>query len=345
MNSEKKLDRSLSVAPMMEWTDRHCRYFLRGFGPDIRLYTEMITAQALLHGDHERLLRHSPAEHPLALQLGGSEPALLARAAGLGAAAGYDEINLNCGCPSERVHSGAFGACLMLEPARVAECVQAMRAAVDVPVTVKLRIGVIEGAGTALRSRLAAFDEASYQRLAAFSEAVVQAGCASLIVHAREAVLGALSPKANREVPPLRAEVVQRLKRDFPRVVIVLNGGLRTLAQAEAALHWCEGVMLGREAYHRPAVLGELQARFGRSDYRPLDAAAMLERMADYAEAEMRRGEPLGAITRHMLGLRAGLPGARAFRRLLSEGARRADAGPELLRRVARRLVEGGLAA
>jgi tRNA-dihydrouridine synthase A len=330
---------------MMEWTDRHCRYFLRGFGPDILLYTEMLTAQALRHGDAARLLRHSAEEHPLALQLGGSEPELLAQAAALGAAAGYDEINLNCGCPSERVQSGAFGACLMLEPARVAECVAAMRAAVRVPVTVKMRIGVVEGAGAATRARLAQFDEGSYQRLAAFTAAVAAAGCEVFIVHAREAVLGGLSPKENREVPPLRPQVAERLKRDFPQLGIVLNGGLRTTAQVEAALRWSDGVMLGREAYHRPAVLGELQQRYGRRDYQPLDAAAMLERMAGYAEAEMRRGEPLAAITRHMLGLRTGLPGARAFRRLLSEGARRADAGPELLRLAGRRLVEGGLAA
>ena len=330
---------------MMEWTDRHCRYFLRGFGPDFLLYTEMITAQALVHGDAARLLRHSPEEHPLALQLGGSEPQLLARAAALGAAAGYDEINLNCGCPSERVQSGAFGACLMLEPARVAECVAAMRAVVRVPVTVKMRIGVVEGSGAATRARLAQFDEASYQRLAAFTAAVAAAGCEVFIVHAREAVLGGLSPKENREVPPLRPEVAERLKRDFPRLGIVLNGGLRTPAQVEAALRWSDGVMLGREAYHRPAVLGELQRRYGRANHRPLDAAAMLERMAAYAEAEMRRGEPLGVITRHMLGLRTGMPGARAFRRLLSEGSRRADAGPELLRLAARRLVEDGLAA
>jgi tRNA-dihydrouridine synthase A len=331
----------VAVAPMMEWTDRHCRYFLRGYGPDILLYTEMITAQALVRGDHERLLRHSPEEHPLALQLGGSDPQLLARAASLGAAAGYDEINLNCGCPSERVHSGAFGACLMLEPALVADCVRAMRAAVSVPVTVKMRIGVIDGGAGAARTRLARYDEPSYQRLAQFTATVADAGCAVFIVHAREAVLGGLSPKDNREVPPLRPDVVQRLKGEFPQLTLVLNGGVRTLAQAEAALAWCEGVMLGREAYHRPAVLGELQQRFGRPGYRALDEAAMLERMASYAEAQMRRGEPLAAITRHMLGLRAGLPGAREFRRRLSEGARLCGAGPELLRLAGRHPLAG----
>jgi tRNA-dihydrouridine synthase A len=333
------LPRRVAVAPMMDWTDRHCRYFLRGFGPDILLYTEMITAQAIVRGDHERLLRFSPEEHPVALQLGGSDPALLARAAALGAAAGYDEINLNCGCPSDRVQSGTFGACLMREPARVAECVRAMRAAVGVPVTVKMRVGVIGEGEAATRARLARFDEQDYQRLAAFTTAVAAAGCGVFIVHARAAVLGGLSPKENREVPPLRPEVARRLKAEFPHLVIVLNGGVRTLAQAEAALEWSDGVMLGREAYHRPAVLAELQQRFGATVSRPLTAAEMLERMARYAEVEMRRGEPLSVITRHLLGLYAGRPGAREFRRLLSEGARAPGATPELLRIAGRRLA------
>jgi len=330
------LQRRVAVAPMMDWTDRHCRYFLRGFGPDILLYTEMITAQAIVRGEHERLLRFSPEEHPVALQLGGSDPELLARAAELGAAAGYDEINLNCGCPSERVQSGTFGACLMLDPGRVADCVRAMRAALNVPVTVKMRIGVIGAGEGATRERVARFDERDYQRLAAFTAEVMAAGCGVFIVHARAAVLGGLSPKENREVPPLRPEVVRRLKGQFHELDIVLNGGVRTLAQAEAALDWCDGVMLGREAYHRPAVLGELQRRFGTTDSRPLTETQMLERMARYAEAEMRRGEPLSVITRHMLGLYAGRPGAREFRRLLSEGARAPGATAELLRMAGR---------
>jgi tRNA-dihydrouridine synthase A len=301
----------------------------------------MIAAQALVRGDQERLLRFSPEERPVALQVGGSDPALLARAAALGAAAGYDEINLNCGCPSDRVHSGTFGACLMRDPARVAECVRAMRAAVEVPVTVKMRIGVIDGGRTdegAGHARLVRFDEADYGALAAFTEAVAAAGCRVFIVHARQAVLGGLSPKENREVPPLRPEIVRRLKADFPQLGIVLNGGVRTPAQAGEALEWCDGVMLGREAYHRPAVLGELQQRFGATAARPLSEPEMLERMARYAEAEMRRGEPLAAITRHMLGLYAGRPGAREFRRLLSEGAHAPGATPELLRTAGRRV-------
>jgi tRNA-dihydrouridine synthase A len=334
----EELNRKLAVAPMMDWTDRHCRYFLRGFGPDILLYTEMITAQALVHGDHARLLRHSPEEHPLALQLGGSDPQLLARAAALGAAAGYDEINLNCGCPSDRVHSGRFGACLMWEPGLVADCVRAMRAAVTVPVTVKMRIGVIDAGESATRDRLAPFDERSFQRLAAFTTQIAAAGCEVFIVHAREAVLGGLSPKENREVPPLRPHVVRRLKDQFPHLGIVLNGGLRTLAQAESALESLEGIMLGREAYHRPAVLAELQQRFGTTPWRQPDELEMLDRMAHYAQAEMLRGEPLSVITRHMLGMYAGRPGAREFRRLLSEGARAPGATPELLRLAGRRM-------
>src|SRR5450755_3942447 len=208
----------ISVAPMMDWTDRHCRFFLRGFSPRVLLYTEMITAAAIVHGDRERLLRYSAAERPLALQLGGSDPALLAAAARAGADSGYDEINLNCGCPSDRVHAGAFGACLMLTPERVAECVRAMRSAVATPVTVKMRIGVLAHSGRG--TDLSRFDETDYQRLRAFTDTVAQAGCSHFIVHARQAVLGGLSPRENREVPPLRFEVVRRLKEEFPRLSI-----------------------------------------------------------------------------------------------------------------------------
>jgi len=238
---------------MMDCTDRHCRFFLRGFSPRVRLYTEMITAAAIVHGDTARLLRFSEEERPLALQLGGSDPVLLARAARAGVDAGYDEINLNCGCPSDRVHAGAFGACLMLEPERVAGCVAAMRAVVDVPVTVKMRIGVLAHSGQ--HAEVAGFTEQDYTRLRDFTATVAQAGCEHFNVHARKAVLGGLSPRENREVPPLRFEVVQRLKREFPRLWIGVNGGLRTAAHSEAALLWADGVMLGREVYHRPAVL------------------------------------------------------------------------------------------
>jgi tRNA-dihydrouridine synthase A len=333
------MDRKVAVAPMMDWTDRHCRYFLRGFATSTLLYTEMITAEALLRGDAARLLRYDPAEHPVALQLGGSEPARLAAAARLGAAAGYAEINLNCGCPSDRVHAGTFGACLMTEPARVAECVAAMRAAVRIPVTVKMRIGVLNGSGPAVRARTELFDEEDALQLYAFTRAVAAAGCEVIVVHARKAVLGGLSPAENREVPPLRYEVVRALKRDFPALTVILNGGLRTVAQVLEALAWCDGVMLGREAYHRPYLLFELhQALQDATAARPTEAS-LLARMAGYADRQTGSGEALSNITRHMLGLLSGRPGARDYRRYLSEGARGRGASAELIRSAALRLA------
>ena len=314
----------------MEWTDRHCRFFLRGFSPRVQLYTEMITAEALLRGDAARLLRFDPREQPLALQLGGSDPSRLAAAARLGAAAGYQEINLNCGCPSDRVHAGAFGACLMAEPARVGECVAAMRAAVAVPVTVKMRIGIL-GGGDGM-SRIGRYEEADFEALQLFTKTVREAGCARVIVHARQAVLGGLSPKENREVPPLRYEVVQRLKLSMPGLPVILNGGLRTVAEIQQSLSWCDGVMLGREAYHRPYLLSDAhQAIFNDGWIRP-SPAALLERMASYADEQLQGGTPLPAIVRHMLGLQTGEPGARQFRQRLSEGARRPGAGARLIR-------------
>lgn len=321
---------------MMDWTDRHCRYFLRGFSPDFLLYTEMITAAAILRGNRERLLAYDAAEHPLALQLGGSEPQDLATAARIGAEFGYDEINLNCGCPSDRVHSGAFGACLMLEPQRVAECVAAMKAAVRIPVTVKMRIGVVAGRGTEARSAIAQYTAADAEALRGFVTAVQAAGAAAIIVHARKAVLGGLSPKQNREVPPLRYEVVRAVKTEFPALSVTLNGGLRQADNVIEALSWCDGVMLGREAYHRPWLLVELHAALSTDKaYRAPERVALLARMADYAARELVRGERLPSLTRHMLGLYAGEPGAREYRRLLSVGARDPQAGADLLRRVA----------
>ena len=323
---------------MMDWTDRHCRYFLRGFSPSALLCTEMITAAAILRGDRERLLEFDPAEHPVALQLGGSEPRELAAAARAGEDAGYDEINLNCGCPSERVASGAFGACLMLEPERVAECVAAMRAAVSVPVTVKMRIGVVAGRGAEANAAIARFDEADFEALHRFVRGIRDAGCQVAIVHARKAVLGGLSPKDNREIPPLRYDVVRRLVQEFPELPVIVNGGFRDVQSVMDALEWCDGVMLGREAYHRPWVLTELHRALHPDDARPSPShEEHLERMARYAERELARGTRLSAITRHMLGLYAGMPGAREYRRLMSEGARSPDADPSLLRRAARR--------
>jgi tRNA-dihydrouridine synthase A len=329
----KNIDRRVSVAPMMDWTDRHCRYFLRGFSPDTLLYTEMITTGAVLRGDRSRLLAYDPGEHPVALQLGGSEPAALAESARIGAELGYDEINLNCGCPSDRVHSGAFGACLMQRPALVAECVAAMRAAVSVPVTVKLRIGVVDAAELPVegmtrresaRAAAARYGPAERAALEGFVAGIVAAGCSAVIVHARKAVLGAWSPRDNREIPPLRYDVVRELKETVRPVPVVLNGGLRTREQVVSELAWADGVMLGREAYHRPMLLAELA---GEQPSR-LD---LLERMTAYAHRELARGERLSSITRHMLGLYSGMPGAKEFRRRLSEGARDAQATADLL--------------
>jgi tRNA-dihydrouridine synthase A len=335
--SSRSIDRRISVAPMMDWTDRHCRYFLRGFAPDTLLYTEMITAAAILRGDRDKLLRFDPEEHPVALQLGGSDPAQLAEAARIGAAAGYDEINLNCGCPSDRVHSGAFGACLMLRPRLVADCVAAMRAAVPVPVTVKLRIGVVDAAELggegmtrreSARAAAARFGAPQQQALEEFVDGIVAAGCEAVIVHARKAVLGAWSPADNREIPPLRYDVVRGIQARIAPLPTVLNGGLRTTAQVVSELAWANGVMLGREAYHRPMLLAELSA--GCAGSLP-NRAALLERMACYARRELSRGERLSWIARHMLGLYAGMPGAKEFRRRLSEGARSPDASADLL--------------
>lgn len=308
----------LSVAPMMEWTDRHDRYFLRLLSRHTRLYTEMVTAAALLHGDAQRLLAFDASEHPLALQLGGSDPLALARAAELGAAAGYDEINLNVGCPSDRVQEGRFGACLMAEPALVADCVAAMRARVTVPVTVKHRLGIDA--------------QDSYEFTHGFIDTVRRAGCDVFVVHARKAILAGLSPKENREIPPLVYENVYRLKRDFPQLTVALNGGVKTLAESEAHLQHVDGVMIGREAYHNPYLLAEADRTLFGDEHAVPSRAEVIEQMIPYIEREMAQGHTLHSITRHMLGLYHGVPGARAFRRVLStEGVKR-GAGIHTLR-------------
>ncbi|MFT3790328.1 MAG: tRNA dihydrouridine(20/20a) synthase DusA [Rudaea sp.] len=306
---------TLCVAPMMDWTDRHCRYFHRLLSPHARLYTEMVTTGAILHGDRARHLDFDAAEHPVALQLGGHEPRELAECARIGAEWGYDEINLNVGCPSDRVQSGRFGACLMREPALVADCVAATRAAVcgrdrDVAVTVKCRIGVDEQD-----------DEEDLHR---FVEAQVGAGLQTLIVHARKAWLHGLSPKENREIPPLNYERVYRLKREFPRLAIVINGGIVDAAAAQAHCAIVDGVMLGRAAWHDPFVLARCEAAlFGTP---PPAREEVLRRLRAYVEARLARGEALSHMARHVLGLYLGLPGARAFRRTLSEGMHRPGA-------------------
>jgi tRNA-dihydrouridine synthase A len=301
MNAEHRL----SIAPMMDRTDRHFRYLARLVAPRARLYTEMITARALLHGDTARLLEFAPAEHPVALQLGGADPAELAAAARLGAEAGYDEINLNVGCPSDRVRSGCFGAALMLEPARVAECVAAMITAVRVPVTVKTRLGVD--------------DCDSYEYLHGFVARLAAAGCRTLIVHARKAWLSGLSPKENREIPPLDYPRVQRLKRDFPELAVVLNGGLASIADCVRELTHVDGVMLGRAAYRDPWLVAELDAALYGAMPATAAPQAALEAFVEYAAREVAAGTPLKSVARHMLGLGAGRPGGRRFRRELGE--------------------------
>jgi len=322
-----RLDRRLSVAPMMAWTDRHCRYFLRLISRRALLYTEMVHAGAILHGPRERLLRFDPAEHPVALQLGGADPAALAEAAKWGERFGYDEINLNLGCPSDRVQRGRFGACLMAEPALVARCIEAMQSAVEVPVTVKTRIGID--------------DQDSYDFLCGFVETVADTGCRTFIVHARKAWLRGLSPKANRELPPLRYDVVQRLKADFPDLEIVLNGGIRTVEGALEPLARLDGVMLGREVYHNPyALLAFERALFDRAGPEPA-RDEIIERLLPYVERELAAGTPLKAISRHILGLFNGVPGARTWRRHLSEAAHREGAGRDVLLDALRRVSAG----
>ena len=302
---------------MMDWTDRHCRFFLRLITRRARLYTEMITAPALVHGDVAHHLDFDPAEHPLALQLGGSDRAQLAHAAGLGERWGYDEINLNCGCPSERVQTGSFGACLMREPALVADCVKAIRDAVTIPVTVKHRIG------------LDADDDYAFVR--DFVGTVANAGCNVFIVHARNAVLKGLSPKENREIPPLRYEVVHRLKHDFTALTIVLNGGLADYDAIETELRVVDGVMLGRVAYHDPYWLAHADWRFFGDERPALSRVDVLRAMARYARAQTARGTPLRAITRHMLGLYHGQSNGRLFRRMLSDPRKLHDSDSRLL--------------
>jgi tRNA-dihydrouridine synthase A len=308
----------IAVAPMMEWTDRHCRFFHRGLTRAALLYTEMLTADAVLRGERARLLGFSAEEHPVALQLGGSEPVKLAEAARIGADFGYDEINLNVGCPSERVQSGTFGACLMRTPELVGECVAAMKQAGAPPVTVKCRLGVDEQDPEEALDRLA--------------DAVLRAGADAIWVHARKAWLQGLSPKENRTVPPLDYERVYRLKARMPGMFVGINGGIQSLAEAEAHLRRIDGVMLGRAAYQRPAILGRVDSMLGAAA-EDADPVAAAERMIRYAEAHCAAGGRLAAITRHMIGLFQGQPGARQWRQILTVDGSRQGAGPEVIGR------------
>ena len=310
---------------MMDWTDRHCRSFHRILTRRTLLYTEMVTTGALIHGPRERLLAFSPGEHPVALQLGGSDPADLARCAVMAEERGYDEVNLNCGCPSDRVQNGRFGACLMAEPELVADCVAAMKAKVRIPVTVKCRIGIDEQD-----------PEASLRR---FVDTVAAAGPEVFVVHARKAWLKGLSPKENRDVPPLDYDLVRRVKAERPHLTIVLNGGVKTLDEAKAHLAWADGVMMGRAAYEHPFLLARVDsALFGAAD--PVASAEeAVAAFLPYVERELAQGAPLIAMTRHILGVFAGRAGARLFRRHLSEQAHKRGAGIEVLREALARVA------
>jgi tRNA-dihydrouridine synthase A len=316
-STQLSAQRRVSVAPMMDYTDRHFRYFLRLMTRHTRLYTEMVTTGAVLRGAQRRLLQFHQAEHTLALQLGGSVPAELAECARIAEDFGYDEVNLNVGCPSDRVQSGRFGACLMMEPGLVAECVAAMRAACSLPVTVKTRIGVDE--------------RDSYAELSAFVRTVAGAGCSVFIVHARKAWLKGLSPKENREIPPLRYDVAGRLKEDFPELVIVVNGGVQTLAAMGAHLQAFDGVMVGREAVANPYLFADVDRRFFDPAAKVLSRAEILRAWRPYLAAQMAEGVPLRRMTRHALGLFQGCSGARQWRRTLSEPGSMPPPGLEVL--------------
>ncbi|WOY02440.1 tRNA dihydrouridine(20/20a) synthase DusA [Dickeya fangzhongdai] len=304
---------------MLDWTDRHCRYFHRLLSHNALLYTEMVTTGAILHGKGD-YLAYSEEEHPLALQLGGSDPAALAQCAALAEQRGYDEVNLNVGCPSDRVQNGRFGACLMAEAQLVADCVKAMRERVDIPVTVKTRIGID--------------DQDSYEFLCDFIRTVSeQGGCDTFIVHARKAWLSGLSPKENREIPPLDYPRVYQLKRDFPSLTLAINGGVKTLAEAQQHLQHVDGVMVGREAYQNPGMLAQVDSElFGAGSIAP-DQADVVRAMYPYIERELSGGASLGHITRHMLGLFQGVPGARQWRRYLSENAHKPGADAAVVER------------
>jgi tRNA-dihydrouridine synthase A len=321
MNSRPRLYSDLipclAIAPMMDWTDRHCRYFHRQLTRQALLYTEMVVADAVIHGPRERLLGFEPSEHPVSLQLGGSEPEKLAKAARIGAEFGYDEINLNVGCPSDRVQSGTFGACLMREPDLVANCVAAMKAVVNVPVTVKCRIGVDE--------------QDEDEALDALADAVFATGCDALWVHARKAWLKGLSPKENRDVPPLNYDRVYRLKQRLPERFIGINGGIASLDEGLAHRAHVDGVMLGRAAYHDPLQLLAVDHLLYGSDHGDADVSAVIAAMAEYAERHIASGGRLSHVTRHMVGLFHGMPGARRFRQILSEEACRPGAGGDVL--------------
>lgn len=319
----------IAVAPMIDWTDRHCRYFFRLFSKRVLLYTEMITTGALLHGDANRWLGFDHSEHPIAIQLGGSNPKELAQCAKLAENVNYDEVNLNVGCPSDRVQSGRFGACLMAEPRLVANCVAEMKSAVKIPVTVKSRIGID--------------DKDSYEELVEFIGTVASAGCDTFIIHARKAWLKGLSPKENREIPPLKYETVHQLKRDFPHLNVIINGGITTLEQAQHQLNYVDGVMIGRAAYQTPNILATIDQLFYDDQQETVSQHEILEQYIYYMERQLSNGIALKHMSRHILGLFHGLPSAKMWRRFLSENMRRDNADCSVIRE-ASQFVKAGFA-
>lgn len=306
----------ISVAPMMDCTDRHNRYFLRIIAPDVLLYTEMMTAQALIYGAYKRLLEFHPAEHPVALQLGGSDSKMLAKCAKIGEEFGYDEINLNVGCPSDRVQSGRFGACLMREPQLVAEGIAAMQTQVNIPVSVKCRIGIDE--------------EDSYEALHGFIKLIARSGCNIFIIHARKAWLSGLSPKENREIPPLRYAIVHQIKKDFPALTIIINGGIKTISDIDEQLPHVDGIMIGRAAYSNPYLLAEIQAKYFPGKIR-LTRHEIIQRLIPYVREQLTNRVKLTSMTRHILGLFQGQRGAASWRRCISQHAHAAGAGVEVI--------------
>ena len=315
------MNRTFCVAPMLDWSDRHCRYFHRLLSKKAVLYTEMVTTGAILRGDAHRYLKFNQEEHPVALQLGGSEPGDMARCARIAQDYGYDEININVGCPSERVQRGAFGACLMAEPGLIADCVKAMRAEVDIPVTVKNRIGID--------------DQDDSAGLQSFVETVATAGCETFIVHARKAWLKGLSPKENRDVPPLQYELVYQLKQEFPQLEIIINGGIDMLEAASAHLEYVDGVMLGRAAYHNPWLLARVDPVFYGCEASLTQRGDVIPLLLDYVKEQQAGGVGLNHISRHVLGLFQGEPGARRWRRYISENAHKPGAGADVLQQAA----------
>jgi tRNA-dihydrouridine synthase A len=319
------LNRRFSIAPMMDWSDRHCRMFWRQLTDNALLYTEMVTTGAIIHAGPERFLQFNDGEHPIALQLGGSDPKDLAHCSKIAEDWAYDEVNLNCGCPSDRVQSGMFGACLMAKPLIVADCIKAMQDACSIPVTVKHRIGID--------------DMESYEELLAFVEPIAATGCSTFIVHARKAWLQGLSPKQNREIPPLEYPMVYRLKKDFPALEIIVNGGITELSECETHLQQVDGVMLGRAAYHNPYLLAEVDQRFYQQDKSIKTRQQVLLDFLPYVEEQLNLSVPLNHISRHILGLFQQVPGAKQFRRHISENAHLKGAGIEVLEQAMQKLT------